>query len=350
MKLHPLQRLACKLGIPIKVLNIFAQEYYGYAIPNAEGKYPDWWYEEQGVPTTFRDCEVPKEVLKKQGKNRNGGTMSPKVYVRVRHGKVVEVVSNSALQSEPNLPRYTGDRGIGYPQTVFTRERYEMRTGDGGADDVETDEIVTRVVEMRRDDGEPRMTRSMSVPAFPPSTRSSDIMSFIQEERMPSTARRTAAPRMVNPGSLHDIRTSGQTFSQPYRSATAPNPRSSTSPNSRSAPPLHMPSGPSLPSNPRPVRHHRRTSTSVTDDTLLEYYYSPAANCNTSLCGSYSKPQRRDFTPMDEVEEDIFTESSGYRSGNGDDDEGWVDEEDFRRKEDYRRTAAERLREYRREY
>lgn len=174
-------------------------------------------------------------------------------------------------------------------------------------------------------------------------------MSFIREERMPSTSRRTAAPGMVNPGPLHDIRTAGQTFSQPYRSATAPNPRSNTFHNGRSAPPLRMPSGPSLPSNPRPVRHERSPS-SVTDDTLLGYYYSPAANCNTSRCGSYMKPQTRGFTPMDEVEEDTFTEWSGYRSANDDDDEGWVDEEDFRRKENYRRTAAERLREYRGEY
>src|SRR5436190_20057759 len=103
MKLHPLQRLAFKLGVPIKILNIFAQEFYGYAVPNADGKYPDWWYEQQGVPTTFRDCEVPEEVLKREGKRIDGRSMSPKVYVRVRHGKVVEVVANSSFESEPNI-------------------------------------------------------------------------------------------------------------------------------------------------------------------------------------------------------------------------------------------------------
>ena len=133
MKLHPFQRLAFKLGVPIKILNVFAQEFYGYAIPNAEGKYPDWWYEQQGVPTTFRDCEVPEEVLKKDGSRRNRGSASPKVYVRVKHGKVVEVVANSALESEPNLAKYRSDPGIGYPYTVFTQERYGIRQGDGGA-------------------------------------------------------------------------------------------------------------------------------------------------------------------------------------------------------------------------
>src|SRR5208282_4355044 len=167
----------------IKVLNVFAREFYGYAIPDGEGKYPDWWYEQQGVPTTFRDCEVPEEVLKKDGNRRNRGSMSPKVYVRVKHGKVIEVVANSALESEPNLARYRSDPGIGYPQTVFTRERYEVRQGDDGEDDVETDDMITRVVEMRSDGG-PMLNRHTSVPIFPPSTKSSDIMSLIREERM----------------------------------------------------------------------------------------------------------------------------------------------------------------------
>lgn len=350
MKLHPLQRWAYKLGVPIKVLNIFAQEYYGYAIPNADGKYPDWWYEQQGVPTTFRDCEVPEEVLKKDGKRRNRGTMSPKVYVRVRHGKIVEVVANSALQSEPNLSQYRGDSRIGYPQTVFTRERYEMRAGEGGVDDIETDEIVTRVVEMRRNDHEPRMTRSTSVPVFPPSTRSSDIMSFIREERMPRTTRPNVVPRTVNPEPLlHDANTAGQGFSQPHRSATVPTPRSNIFTSGRSVQPLRMPSGPSLPSNPRPSRHER-TQTSVTDDTVLGYYYSPATNGSTTPRGSYRQPQERNFTPMEGVEEDAFTEWSEYASGNDDDEEGWEDEEEFGTKAEHRRAAAQGLREYRQEY
>lgn len=347
MKLHLLQRLACKLGVPIKILNILAQECYGYAIPNAEGKYPDWWYEQQNVPTTFRDCEVPKEVLKNVGKKRNRGTKSPKVYVRVRHGKVVEVVSNSALQSEPNLPRYTGDRGIEYPETVFTRERFKMRTGDDDEEGVKEEEIVRRVVEMRKNDGGPRMTRSTSVPTFPPSSRGSDIMSLLRDDRMPPTRRLTVVPEMGDPGSLfHDTATTGHPFYQPHRSVTAPNSRFNTFPNSRSVPPRVFP-GPSLPSNPRPVRHER-SQTSITDDTILRYYSLPASNGDVTTRSSYRQRQERNFKPMNEVEEDAFTEWGGYDGGN--DDEDWEDEEEFGRKEDYRRIAAEGLREYRREY
>jgi hypothetical protein len=349
MKLHPIQRLAFKLGVPIKVLNVFAQEFYGYAIPNAEGKYPDWWYEQQGVPTTFRDCEVPEEVLKKYGSRRNRGSMPPKVYVRVSHGKVVEVVANSALESEPNLAQYRGDPGIGYPQTIFTRERYEVRQGEGGDDDVETDEIITRVVEMRRSDGGPMLNRSTSAPIFSPSTRSSDIMSLIREERMPTTRRATTVRGMVNPEPLlHDTTTAGAAFSQPHRSATMPIPRASAFPGHRPpVPPPGRPSGPGLPSNPRPVRHER-TQTSVTDDTVLGYYYSPAAGDNSTPHNSYGRPQERQFRPMEGVEEDAASEWSGYESVS-DDDEAWEDVDEFGMKADYRRTAAERLREYRRE-
>jgi hypothetical protein len=347
MKLHPLQRWAFKVGVPISILNIFAQEYYGYPIPDADGKYPEWWYEEQGVPMTFRDCEVPEEVLKKDRKRRNRGTLSPKVYVRVRHGKVVEIVANSALQSEPNLAQYRAGSGDGYPQTVFTRERYEIRQGDGDTDDIETDEIVTRVVEMRRNDGDPRMTRSTSVPAFPPSTRSSNIMSFIQDERMPLTTQTNMGRGMVNPGPLFHDGLAPSAFSPPHRSATAPTQTPNMFSNVNSLPPRRMPAGPPLPKNPRPVRHER-TSTSETNDTLLGYYYSPAADGNAGTRRLHRPHRETHFAPMDGVEEDAFTEWSEYAHAN-DDDERWEDEEEFGRKSDYRREAAKGLREYRRE-
>ena len=347
MKLHPVQRLAFKLGVPIKILNVFAQEFYGYAIPNAEGKYPDWWYEQQGVPTTFRDCEVPEEVLKKDVNRRNRGSMSPKVYVRVKHGKVVEVVANSALESEPNLAQYKGDPGIGYPQTVFTRERYQVRQRDGSEDDVETDELISRVVEMRRSDGGPMLNRSTSVPIFTPGTRSSDIMSLIREERTPPTRRPTLVAGMVNPGSLLDgTTTAGAAFSQPHRSATMPTPRATAIPgHHRPVPPFHRPSVLGLPNNPRPVRHDR-TQTSVTDDTVLGYYYNAGADNNPTPGSPYRQPQERQFRPMEGVEEDAITEWSGYESVK-DDEEAWEDVDEFGSRADYRRTAAEMLRDYR---
>ncbi|HMD13883.1 MAG TPA: hypothetical protein VKI62_04610, partial [Bacteroidota bacterium] len=55
------------------------------------------------------------------------------------------------------------------------------------------------------------------------------------------------------------------------------------------------------------------------------------------------------YTPMDGVEEDVLTEWSENAIANND-EEGWEDEEEFGRKSDYRRQAAEGLREYRREY
>src|ERR1700719_3149478 len=177
MKFNIIQRWAYKLGAPRSLLNVFAQECYGYAIPDADGRYPDWWYEEQGVPGTFRDCEVPEEVLKREQRRSNRASRSPKVWVRVRHGKVVEVVANEALSSEPNFSRHNTNRQDAYhqdgpPETVFTRERIDVRHGE------DDDEIVTRVTEMRRGDRTPVLNRSSSVPVFSSSSRDDDIMSF----------------------------------------------------------------------------------------------------------------------------------------------------------------------------
>lgn len=85
----------------------------------------------------------------------------------------------------------------------------------------------------------------------------------------------------------------------------------------------------------------------MTDDTVLGYYYSPAAGDN-STPHSYGRPEERHFRPMEGVEEDAASEWSGYESVS-DDDEAWEDADEFGMKADCRRTAAERLREYRRE-
>jgi hypothetical protein len=88
----------------------------------------------------YRDCEIPKEVLNRGWKKRNRGSVSPKVYIRVKRGKIIEVVGNSTVESESNLSQYRRDT---YPQTVLTRERYEICRGDGSLNDVEIEEIIT---------------------------------------------------------------------------------------------------------------------------------------------------------------------------------------------------------------
>lgn len=350
MKLNVIQRWAYKLGAPRALLNVFAHEYYGYAIPDADGRYPDWWYEEQGVPTTFRDCEVPEEVVKREQKKTGRGTRSPKVWVRVTHGKVVEVVANESLSSEPTFSRYNLNRDDGYnhrghPQGVLTRERYEVRRGD------DDDEIVTRVTEMRRDDRVPVLNRSTSVPVFSSSSRDDDIMSFIREQAVPVGNRPAMAPGMVNPGPLfHDSTitspTTATSFAHPHRSATLPNARSNAYANHRTPPPRRPMAGPTLPSNPRPVRHER-TPTQVTNDSILGYYSSPIADGQASPRRTYRPQQARQYTPMDGVDEESMSMWSGYLEEN--DDGSWVDEEVIEREEEFRQAAAERLRDYRRE-
>jgi len=352
MKLNIIQRWAYKLGAPRALLNVFAQEYYGYAIPDAEGKYPDWWYEEQGVPTTFRDYEVPEEVVKREQPKKKGDrrSRSPKVWVRVRHGKVVEVVANESLSSEPNFSRYNlnGEGGYpqdGHPQTVFTRERYEVRRGE------DDDEIVTRVTEMRRGDHVPGLNRSTSVPVFSSSAREDDIMSFIREQAVPVGNHPVMAPGIVNPGPLfHDettLPTNAPPHVHPHRSTTLPNARSSAyAVHHRAQQRPRRTAGPTLPTNPRPIRHERMP-TQITDDSILGYYSSPIADGQVSPRRTYRAQQTREYTPMDGVDEEAMSMWSGYLEEN--DDGSWVDEEVLERQQEFRRAAAERLREYRRE-
>jgi hypothetical protein len=348
MKLHLLQRWAYKLGVPLKVLNVFAQEYYGYAIPNADGKYPDWWYEEQGVPNSFRDCEVPKEVLEREHKGRDRGSASPKVYVRVKHGRVVEVVANSTLQSEPDLSRYRRSQAAEHPQTLYTRERYEVHRGNAGIENGHTDEIVTRFVETTRNDiHEPDLTRSTSVPVFPAGTREDDIMSFIREDAMPRSRRPTTVPGMVDPGALlHNTTSAYPGFTHPQRSATAPTPHPNPAVYHHPVPSPRIPSGSGLPNSPRPVRH-QRTHTNATDDSVLRYYYSSTANAQAPTSVPHRQQRGRQFTPMQGVQEDEMTEWSGYAE---DDYQEWEEEGDDKRRADMRQAAAEKLREYRREH
>jgi hypothetical protein len=390
MKLHPVQKWLYKFGVPLSTLNELAQENWGYPIPDQDGKFPDWWYAEQGLPNTIRDCEVPPEILKKGQKQRHRVTMSPKVFVRVRHGRVIEIVQNGAgVQTAPDLRGQTlraeNVHTHAYGQTGCGCQRAS------GVNGVDTDDIVNRVLSAIGTGG-PGLFRSTSVPVFPaaaPSDRDEDIMSFIHEERMPPSRRPTITEGMVNPGSLmHDASTVGQTFVHPHRSATAPV--------QRSVPPVRTTVGPSLPNSPRPVRsqpvQHQRNDTTYTNDTILRYYTNDAdAGMHSESRdprASYNLPPRirdsrismdsraesrgsgmtffscapsdahrrgdsnfrsrldRDYRPLDGVEEDVISVWSGYDDG----DENWEDEElEFGRSEEFHRNAAERLTAYRHE-
>src|SRR6202021_1688046 len=109
-----------------------------------------------------------KEVAKKNQHDIIRGTASPKVYIRVKDGKVVEVVSNqTGIQSVPDVSGHGRSCTIGYPQPISTHERYEIRYGGGRGDDgIESEEIVHRIVETRRNDDVSRLNRTSSVPAF----------------------------------------------------------------------------------------------------------------------------------------------------------------------------------------
>jgi len=344
MKLHLVQRWAYKLGIPRSILNGFAQEYYGHAIPNAEGKYPDWWYVEQGVPATFRDCEVPKEVLKKEGKKKNRRTLSPKVYVRVAHGRIVEIVSNGpALQSAPDLHQQPSNYQTGRPQAVITRERYEIHRADSRAG-ADTPEIVTHHVQMRStNSGTQTLHRITSMPSIPRATspNEDDVMSFIRSEVLNPDTRHPMMPGMVDPEALFDDTTSVRSpFVHTQRYATAPMPQTYRDPMGDSTPPLRSSPAQKIPANPRPGRH-QRLHTKITEDNVL-------GNHNTSAAGNppptvpYSR-RGRQFTRMDSVREDEMSEWSGYA-----DTDAW-EEEEMERRRAYGRAATDRLREYRNE-
>jgi hypothetical protein len=330
MKLNLIQRWAVKLGIPISLLNEFAHEYYGYPIPNAEGKYPEWWYREQRVPITFRDVEVPKEIVKKS-KGRNRFTSTPKVYVKVKEGKVVEILGKEPIQTVP-------DFGSQSEQQRY-HDIYRYWRGDEGFQGQEHDEIVHRGVEVRKEDlrTEQRLSRTTSVPHFSRTRKDDDIMSLIHDnEDTISQQGRTTVGAIVNPGPLlYDEEPSSPPFIRVHRSTTTPARRHK---NFSPSPPLPAKSpsrGPALPRTPRPVAH-QRTPTVATDNIIPGYsYYSTAAN-RTSL-----RHRREEIVrPMEHPEEDDMSDWSGYDEGE------W---EEFGRTSEFRKAAAERLRQYRHE-
>lgn len=352
MKLNLLQRLAVKAGVPISLLNEFAHEYYGYPIPNEEGKYPEWWYREQRVPITYRDAEVPKEIIKKS-KHRNRYTSTPKVYVKVQEGKVVQILGKEAVQTVPNY----GSRAAVEQQQQRYAEMYQVRReyGEGGLRGVEREEIVHRVVQGRENDArtsQPRLSRATSVPNRSRVRDEDDIMSFIHDDATyqaspaPQHTSTTIAGGAVNPGALlYDEPPTSPPFQHLHRSTTVPTPRHGTFPHhDRVFAPQMLPRGPALPSTPRPLAH-QRTQTLATDNLIPGYsYYSTTADSH----GSPRRSGRRDeYRPMEHVheeplDEDDMSEWSGY------DDDEW-EEEQVGRTADFRRAAEERLRQYRRE-
>lgn len=335
MKLNLLQRWAVKAGIPVSLLNEFAKEYYGYPIPNEEGKYPEWWYRQERVPITFRDAEVPKEIIKRR-KSRNTYTSTPKVYVKVREGKVVEIVGKEAIQTVPDFGRRSEQH---HYEATF--QPGAASYGEGGRG-VECGEIIHRVNQIMRDEPreEPRLSRATSVPTLTRVREEDDIMSFIHDDESTlSHPIPTTFGAIVNPGPLlYDEAPSSPPFRRPHPSTMAPTPRNTTFPQQPSVS-HHSQRGPALPSSPRPTGH-RRTQTMATDNVIPGYsYYS------TTPPAPRSPLYRRqhEFRPIKEDrEEDEMSEWSGY-------EEGEWEEEQFGRTADFRRAAAERLKQYRRE-
>lgn len=330
MKLNLIQRWAVKVGIPVSLLNEFAHEYYGYPIPNAEGKYPEWWYREQRVPITFRDAEVPKEIRKKS-KEKNRFTSTPKVYVKVVEGKVVEILGKEAVQTVP-------DFGSQSEQQRY-REAYQYWRGEEDFQGMGSGETVHRGVQVRRDEprAEPSLNRAASVPHLPRTRNNDDIMSLIHDnEESGSQQGRTTVGAFVNPGPLlYDEEPLSPRLSRVHRSTTTPTPRHNNFPQSPPRPSKSRSRGPALPRTPRPVAH-QRTQTVATDNIIPGYsYYSSTGNAQTS-----PRYRSENFRPMEHLEEEDMSDWSGYDEGE------W---EEFGRTSEFRQAAAEKLRQYRHE-
>ena len=333
MKLNILQRVAYKLGVPLFVLNGFAHEYYGYAIPNADGKYPDWWYLEQNVPTTFRDLEVPKEILKRSRPKERPGLL-PRVYVRVERGQITEVVANAGVESMPG--RYHGtfyersgtESSEVTPNTVYSQHHYETRRPNEETD-YDVDELVREIYVPAADgDYQPLLNRSPSVPVFRSHHREDDIMSFIQEETTSPTRHPTHSPQATNFATGSHHQDPAAQIRHLRRNATMPPQRQNN--NSFQIP-------------VQPVNHshsEQRQRDSVTsNNTIPGYYFNAGADGGGNGYGQHIDRRTR----METVEEDY---GDGYVIA---DDGIWEVSTELGRNVDLRRTAEDTLREYRRE-
>jgi len=350
MKLNVLQRWALKLGVPRSILNELAEVYYGYAIPNADGRYPDWWYIQQGLPTTYRDIEVPKEVLKKaEAKGEPRATSPQRVYIKVERGQAVGVYANSSgIATAPYLSRNSesdSGRMANDPQSEL-REVVKCRIG-GDSTAVDTEEVIKRVLAVLKAEESPRLMRSTSVPVMSAhTTREDDIMSFIHDGR--SSVYRNS--RIVEPGPENPYVHGGPS------TTNIPSHGTSTAQialnGKRYAQPTRARTGPTLPISPRPterVVHHQRNDTSLTNNGVLGYYTSPIPDYrNSPNAVDYRSHQNRNITAMTIPEEDNLSEWSGYNSADESENE-WENESSIGRTAEYRRTAVERLAQYRQE-
>lgn len=348
MKLNPLQRWAYKLGVPLSLLNDFAEAYYGYAIPNADGRYPDWWYIEQGIPTSYRDIEVPKEILKKSAaKGEMRANSSPRAFVRVEQGRVVEVLSNGAgISTAPYLSTAKAQTsGVVADSNTAFRQQLEHQIGRNSA--VDTDEIVRRVLAAMKTEEAPRLTRTTSVPTMNRAHhhRQSDIMSFIYDDKdahCPAPNVGEQIPTSVDPSLRYSQNRDLRAIQRTERT------RSSVR---HFTPPARSASGPALPTSPRPALPvmHQRNDTSLTNNSVLGYYSSPIPEYTNLPASPYHSQKTRVRTAMAPVQEDSMSEWSGYNTADETESVIWEDETPIGRTAEYRRAAAERLARYRQE-
>ena len=347
MKLNPLQRWAYKLGVPLSLLNDFAEAYYGYAIPNAEGRYPDWWYIEQGIPTSYRDIEVPKEILKKSAaKGEMRPNSSPRAFVRVEQGRVVEVLSNGVGISTTPYLSISKAQSSGAVTGSNTAMRQQVERQIAGNSVVDTDEIVRRVLATMKTEEAPRLARTTSAPTMNRAHhhRQSDIMSFIYDDKDPHCPAPNVGeqiPTDVDPSLRYSQNRDLHAIQQRKRISSSA--RHFTPP-ARSAP------GPALPNSPRPALPvmHQRNDTTLTNNSVLGYYSSPIPEYTNLPASPYYSQQNRVRTAMAPVQEDSMSEWSGYNTAD-ETESVWEDETPIGRTAEYRRAAAERLARYRQE-
>jgi hypothetical protein len=351
MKLHILQRLALKVGIPLHVLNEWAAVYYGDAIPNAEGRYPDWWYIQQGLPTTYRDFEVPKEVLKKEkSREKNLTTNGQRGYVKVEHGKVVGIVSHGS--GVATAPHPSSNSNLDSNRLVHDNHRgirEEVRRYMGQTSSADMDEVVRRVVAAMEAGSSGGRTSGTSVPATKRyAACEDDIMSFIHDEN--ASVYRNSRAVEVEPHNPY-LQSSSDVLGPQYANV----PHCEISDTRQTFPTTtRTRSGPQLPSSPRPAEStacFQNRDSIMSNNSILGYYSSPIPEYRKApLAGYHESQQDRNVTARTIPEENSMSEWSGYDSPEAVESE-WEDESSLLgRTAKYRQATLERLAQYRRKY
>jgi len=277
--------------------------------------------------------------------------------MKVEQGRAVGILANSpGIATAPYSSSATSGNGLGLSEgrCTETRRRDERQIG-GTSALVDTDEIVQRVIAAMKHEDNRLLTRSTGSPTFAPvGPREDDIMSFIHDEQSSGAYHNSHVAETV-PENPYPRNSSSMlarpTYSPPTEAIPASSRKSGEEAGVTFAAPSRTRSGPALPSSPRPMEpivHHQRNDTILTNDTLLGYYTSSIPSYSNWPGSSYRSQLSRNVTAMTVAEEEETSEWSGYNTAE-EAENLWEDKGAVGRSTDYRRVAAERLAQYRKE-